>query len=253
MTEVRYRISDGVANVTLDVPPVNALDAAGWNELTAIVREVGAHPDVGVIVLSGAGRGFCAGVDINELAADSSRIVDVNRGCFDAFAAVYDAPVPVIAAIHGFAVGGGLALAGACDLILAAKGTKLGLPEIDRGALGGGSHLNRMFPQQKARMLMFTGRNITVEEAFRFGSIEAIVPSDELLERAGEIAMEIAAKSRRAVQLAKESLNGVEVPDLKRSYRFEQGFTFELYTSPDSQEARDAFVEGREADFGGDR
>jgi enoyl-CoA hydratase len=188
-------------------------------------------------------------VDVKELAKDSSLITKVNKGCYDAFAAIHDCPVPVIAACHGFVLGGGIGLVGSCDLIVSSDDASFGLPEIDRGALGAASHLMRMFPVQKVRKMLFTGEPISAQEAYRLGALEAIVSRDELIPTAREIAKTIADKSPKAMRLAKESLNGIELLDVKRSYRFEQGFTLELYTSPDSQEARDAFVEKREASF----
>jgi enoyl-CoA hydratase len=133
--------------------------------------------------------------------------------------------------------------------VVSAEDARFGLPEIDRGALGAASHLMRMFPVQRVRKMLFTGEPIDAAEAHRLGALEALVPRDGLLEKAREVARSIAAKSPRAVRLAKECMNGIEPLDLKKSYRFEQGFTLELYTSPDSQEARDAFVEKREARF----
>ena len=242
-------IRDGVAELLLDHPPVNALDSAGWSKLAETLTSLGRGGEARAIVLGAKGRGFCAGVDIKELAADSSRITRVNRACFDAFAAVHDCPVPVIAACHGFVLGGGIGLVGSCDIIVAAHDASFGLPEIDRGALGAASHLMRMFPIQKVRKMLFTGEPIPAAEAWRLGAIEALVDRDELLPRARSIAASIASKSPRAIRLAKECMNGIELLDVKTSYRFEQGFTLELYTSPDSQEARDAFVEKRGAKF----
>jgi enoyl-CoA hydratase len=106
-----------------------------------------------------------------------------------------------------------------------------------------------MFPIQKVRRMLYTGEPISADEAYRLGALESVVPRDALLATARELATKIAAKSGKALRLAKESLNGIELLDIKRSYRYEQGFTLELYTSPDSQEARDAFVEKREAKF----
>ncbi len=239
----------GVAEVYLDHPPVNALDSAGWNELAETLTALGKDAEVRVVILAAKGRGFCAGVDIKELAADSSLITKVNKACYDAFAAVHDCAVPVIAACHGFVLGGGIGLVGSCDLIVASEDASFGLPEIDRGALGAASHLMRMFPIQKVRKMLFTGEPITAAEAYRLGALEWIGPRDELMAAAHRVADAIASKSPKAVQLAKWSLNGIELLDVKKSYRFEQGFTFELYTALDSQEARDAFVEKRDADF----
>jgi len=246
---VKTVVENGVAEVFLAHPPVNALPSAGWFQLAQTLEALGREDTVRAVILAAEGRGFCAGVDVKELAADSRRIAEVSRGCYAAFAAVYDCPVPVIAAAHGFVLGGGIGLVGASDLVLASDDASFGLPEIDRGALGAATHLLRMFGMQKARRMLYTGEPISATEAYALGALESIVKRDELLPAARALAGKIASKSPRAVRLAKESLNGIELLDVKRSYRFEQGFTFELYTSPDSQEARDAFVEKRAARF----
>lgn len=248
----KITVAGGIAEVLLDHPPVNAFDSQGWHTLAQEIERVGRSGDANVLLIHAAGRGFCAGVDIKELAADSSAITAVNRGCYDTFAAIHDCPVPVIAAAHGFVLGGGIGIVGACDIILAAEDATFGLPEIDRGALGAATHLLRMFPIQKVRKMLYTGEPISAAEAYRLGALEAVVPAAELLPQARALAARIAAKSGKALRLAKESLNGIELLDIKRSYRFEQGFTLELYTSPDSQEARDAFVEKRDAKYGKD-
>jgi enoyl-CoA hydratase len=246
----RIRISDdGVADLVFDHPPVNAFDSAGWFELARSVDELGRNPRVQCLVLSAEGRGFCAGVDIKELAADAGAIVAVNRGCYLAFAAVHDCAVPVIAAVHGFCLGGGIGIAGSSDVVFASEDATFGLPEIDRGAMGAATHLARMFPVQKVRRMFFSGEPITAAEAYRLGALEAVVARSDLLAAAHALAAKFASKSPRALRLAKQALNGIEPVDMNRSYRFEQGFTFELYTSPDSQEARDAFVQKRGARF----
>jgi len=234
---IDVRIEGGIAELLLNHPPVNALDSRGWARLAETVAELGRNQAVRVVLIAAEGRGFCAGVDIKELAADGTRIVD-------------DCAVPVISAVHGFCLGGGIGIAGASDVVLAAEDASFGLPEIDRGALGAATHLLRLFGMQKTRRMLYTGEPIPAAEAYRLGGVEAVVPRDALRGAARELAAKIAAKSPKAVRLAKWSLNGIETLDVKKSYRFEQGFTLELYTSPDSQEARDAFVEKREAKFG---
>jgi enoyl-CoA hydratase len=246
---IDVRIEDGIAELLLNHPPVNALDSRGWATLAETVTGLGREDAVRVVLIAAEGRGFCAGVDIKELAADASRIVAVNRGCYDAFAAIYDCAVPVLSAVHGFCLGGGIGIAGASDLVLASDDASFGLPEIDRGALGAATHLMRLFGMQKTRRMLYTGEPISAAEAYRCGGLEAVVPRAELRGAARALAAKLAAKSPRAMRLAKESLNGIELLDVAKSYRFEQGFTLELYTSPDSQEARDAFVEKRDAQF----
>jgi enoyl-CoA hydratase len=246
---VDVNVKGGIAELVLNHPPVNALPAAGWSHLAEALVALGRDEAVRVVVLAAEGRGFCAGVDVKELARDGSLIAAVNRGCYDAFAAVYDCPVPVISAVHGFCLGGGIGLAGSSDLVIASEDATFGLPEIDRGALGAATHLMRLFGMQKTRRMLYTGEPIGAQEALRLGGLEAVVKREELRPAARELAAKIASKSPKAMRLAKWSLNGIELLDPKQSYRFEQGFTFELYTSPDSQEARDAFVEKREARF----
>ncbi len=246
----KITIENHVAEVLLDHPPVNAFDSAGWLQLAKDIRALGENDDAHVVLIHAAGKGFCAGVDIKELAKDSTLITRVNKGCYDTFAAIHDCEVPVISAAHGFVLGGGIGIVGSSDIILASDDATFGLPEIDRGALGAASHLLRMFPIQKVRKMLYSGEPITAAEAYRLGALESVVPRAELLPTARKLAATIASKSPRAMKLAKESLNGIELLDIKTSYRFEQGFTLELYTSRDSQEARDAVVEKRDAKFG---
>jgi enoyl-CoA hydratase len=238
-----------IAIVTIDNPPVNALPVRGWFELADAIRAAGHDPDVHVAVLRAEGKGFQAGVDIKELAADPTKqaLVGVNRGCYEAFAAVYDCEVPVIAAVQGYCVGGGVGLAGNADIVVASDDMTLGIPEIDRGALGVATHLARFVPPHKARAMYFTGSMITAAELLAFGGVERVVPREHLLDAALEIAESIAAKSPLVIRRAKESLNAIDPVDVKRSYRFEQGFTYELNVHGDSDELRQAFVDKRDA------
>jgi enoyl-CoA hydratase len=239
--------AQGVAELTIDNPPVNALGRDAWFALARKLEELGRDARVRALVIDAAGKGFQCGVDVKELARDASLIVDVNRGCYETFAAIYDCPVPVISAVHGFCLGGGIGIAGSSDLVLASDDATFGLPEIDRGAMGAATHAMRMFGMQEARRMLLTGEPIGAAEAYRLGGLLRVVPRAQLREEALGLAHKIASKSPRAVRAAKASLNGIELIEPKSSYRFEQGFTLELYTSRDSQEARDAFVEKRDA------
>ncbi|MGD9598409.1 MAG: enoyl-CoA hydratase family protein [Steroidobacteraceae bacterium] len=240
---------NGVAELVLNRPPVNALDCAGWNALAVAVAALGEDPAVRVIVIRAEGRGFCAGVDIKELDADPGLITGVNAGNYATFKAVHLNKVPVIAAVHGFVLGGGIGICGAADIVIAAEDASFGLPEVDRGAMGGAAHLQRMFGVQKTRYLFFTGEMIGAPEAFRLGAIERVVPRDRLREEALGIAAKIAAKSPAMIRIAKEALTGVEDGNLEAKYRWEQGFTLQAYMSADSAEARRAFVEKRDTRF----
>jgi enoyl-CoA hydratase len=147
-------------------------------------------------------------------------------------------------------VGGGIGLVGNADVIIAASDATFGLPEVDRGALGAATHLSRLVPQHKMRAMVYTSATATADELHHFGSVLQVVPPAELRDAAMAVAAQIAAKSPVVIRAAKESLNGIDLWDVKRSYRFEQGFTFELNLSGVADEARDAFVAtGETADF----
>ena len=237
--------ADGIAEVVQNCPPVNALTVAEWFQLADEVRTLGQDSTVRVVILRAEGRGFNAGVDIKEMQNTEGfgALIGANKGCFAAFAAVYDCPVPVISAVNGFCVGGGIGLVGNSDVIVASDDAFFGLPEVDRGALGAATHLSRLVPQHKMREMVYTSANVTAQQLHAWGSVSQVVPRDELLATARGIAESIAAKSPTVIRAAKESLNGIDLWDVKRSYRFEQGFTFELNLSGVSDELRDDFVE----------
>jgi enoyl-CoA hydratase len=245
----RIATSEGVAELVIDNPPVNALGTKAWAELARAIEGLGRDDAVRCAVIRAEGRGFQCGVDVKELASDGSLIVAANRGCYDTFGAIYDCPVPVISAVHGYCLGGGIGIAGSSDFVIASDDATFGLPEIDRGAMGAATHAMRMFGMQEARRMLLTGEPIGAQEAYRLGGVLRVVPRTELRDAALELAKKIAAKSPKAVRAAKASLNGIELIDVRKSYRFEQGFTLELYTSADSKESRDAFVEKRDAKF----
>ena len=240
---------NGVAEVVLDRPPVNALNNAGWHALAAELKALGDRPEVRVIVIRAENRGFCAGVDIKELAADAKLIVSVNAGNYDTFKAVHLNKVPVIVAVHGFVLGGGIGICGSADIVIAAEDASFGLPEVDRGAMGGAAHMQRMFGVQKTRYLFYTGDMIGAAEALRLGAIERVVPRAQLRDTALDVAARIAAKSPAMIRIAKEALTGIEDGNLEDKYRWEQGFTLQAYMSPDSNETRQAFVDKRDAKF----
>jgi enoyl-CoA hydratase len=245
-------IKDRVAEIVFDVPPVNAFDSTTWNSIPAMVTEAGRNPEVNVVLIRAAesARGFCGGVDIKEMQAHPERITVLNRGNYLTFKAVRDCEVPVVVAVHKFVIGGGIGICGASDTIFAAEDAYFSLPEVDRGAMGGASHLSRMLPLHKVRAAFFTGGNIPAAEMHRLGAVEKVVPREALVEEARAFCSVIASKSRKALVIAKEALNGLEPRDVDHGYRFEQGFTLEMYMHEDSQKARDAFVEtGKAATF----
>src|SRR5580704_11875474 len=244
---IQLRSSDGVAEVIIEFPPVNALPVQGWFDLADAITGTGKDPGVRAVILAAEGRGFCAGVDIKEMQRTEGHaaLIGANRGCFAAFAAVYECEVPVIAAVQGFCLGGGVGLAGSADIVIASQDATFGLPEVDRGALGAATHLARLVPQQLMRAMVYTCDPVPVMDLKRYGTVLDVVPKEQLRERARALAGKIAAKHPEILRLAKQSLNGIDPVDIKRSYRYEQGFTFELNLTGVSDDARQAFVDGR--------
>ncbi len=237
--------ADGIAELVVDNPPVNALDVAGWFELAATITELGENAEVHVVLLAADGRGFNAGVDIKEMQATEGfdALLGANRGCYAAFKAVYECAVPVICAVNGYCLGGGIGLVGNADVIVAADDATFGLPEVDRGALGAATHLARLVPQHKMRAMVYTAETATAQELAAYGSVLAVVPADELRSAAREVAGKIATKDPTVIRAAKACLNGIDPVDVNRSYRFEQGYTFELNLSGVADEHRDDFVD----------
>ena len=247
---ITMTVKDRIAEILFDHPPVNAFDTKGWESIPALVNEASANEDVRCVLIRAVGKGFCGGVDIKEMQAHPERITLLNRGNYRTFKAIRDAEVPVVVAVHKFVIGGGIGICGASDTVIAADDAYFSLPEVDRGAMGGASHLSRMLPLHKVRAAFFTGGNIPAEEAYRLGGVEKIVPRAELTAEARAFCAVIAAKSRKALVIAKEALNGLEPRDVDRGYRWEQGFTLEMYMHEDSQKSRDAFVDtGKAAEF----
>lgn len=243
-------IKDRIAEIVFDVPPVNAFDSQTWLSIPDMITAASRNPDVNCILIRAEGRGFCGGVDIKEMQAHPERITLLNRGNYLTFKAIRDAEIPVVSAVHRFVIGGGIGVCGASDVIIAADDAFFSLPEVDRGAMGGASHLSRMLPLHKVRAAFFTGGVIPAEEAYRLGAVEKITARADLETEARAFCAVIASKSRKALVMAKEALNGLESRDVDRGYRWEQGFTLEMYMHEDSQKSRDAFVEtGKAAKF----
>ena len=250
-----HRGTDGIVEVVQNCPPVNALTVAEWFELGDVITAAGADRSTRVVILRAEGRGFNAGVDIKEMQNTEGfdALIGANRGCYHAFAAVYDCPVPVIAAVHGFCVGGGIGLVGNADMIIASDDAYFGLPEVDRGALGAATHLSRLVPQHRMREMVYTSQTATAQMLHSWGSVSEVVPRDELVSATRNLAEKVASKSPTVIRAAKESLNGIDLWDVKKSYRFEQGFTFELNLSGVSDDLRDDFVsEGKSAGSAGE-
>ena len=245
---------DGVATVTIDNPPVNAHSAQVLEEMAYSFDAISDRDDARVVILTGAGKVFCAGADIKSRSGRAPEPGDhwqSSRAAREAYHSVRECQKPVIGALNGPALGGGLAFAASCDILVAAETACLGLPEINVGLLGGGRHAQRLFSHSRLRRMMLTGYRVFGPELYRLGIVEACVAADELMDTALELAREIAAKSPIAIRLAKHALNTIEELSLRDGYRFEQSMTGELTKTEDSKEAMRAFVEKRPPVFTG--
>ncbi len=234
---------NGVVEVVVDHPPVNALPVQGWFDLASAITEAGRDLTTRAVVLRAEGRGFNAGVDIKEFQKDETfaSLVGANRGCYAAFAAVYECPVPVVTAVQGFCLGGGIGLAGNSDIVIASDDATFGLPEVDRGALGAATHLSRLVPLHKARAMVYTSATATAAELHHFGSVLHVVPLAELRGKALEVAGSIAEKDPTVIRMAKESLAAIDLWDVHKSYRIEQSYTFELNLLGVADKVREGF------------
>jgi enoyl-CoA hydratase len=235
-----------VLKVTMDRPPVNAVNQAMYREIKRLFEEIGDDRSVDVVILAGEGKHFCAGNDLDEFKTlDPENSGERMREVREAFWAIHDCPVPVIAAVQGTAVGTGLAIIASCDFAVASEDARIGVTEISVGVMGAAKHLARLLPQPVVRSLFFTGDPIPAADFERLGGLVAVVPREELLDEAQRWAEKIARHSPRAIRYAKRALNEIESMDLKPGYEFEQGLTGELSGYPDSKEALAAFFERR--------
>jgi enoyl-CoA hydratase len=238
------RALDHVAEVVLDVPPVNAMTSADFRELARGVIALGQDPSVHALLLRSAiDRGFAAGVDLGELTRGGSRaVIEVTRACADAYAAIDECTVPVVAAVHGFCLATGVGLVGNADVVVAAADATFGLPEVDAGGLGTATQLARLVPEKKARWLAYSGTRVGAADVHRWGGVERVVPRDQLLDEARRVATALAAKSPLVLRRARASLHAIDPVDARRSFRREMGLVFELNLTPAPDEARAAFA-----------
>lgn len=237
-----------VATVTMRRPPVNAVHLAMYAEIKSLFSRIEEHaPEARAVILIGEGSHFCGGNDLGEFRTMTPQNAAVRMMTVrEAFWAIYDSALPVIAAVRGAAVGTGVALAASCDLVVATKDARFGLTEIEVGAMGGAKHLSRLVPQGVVRRMHYTADMVPAEELLQFGGIVSVVPSEELEDAATALAHRITRHSPVAIKIAKRSLNQIEFMDLKSGYQFEQGLTGELSGSHDAKEAVEAFFERRE-------
>jgi enoyl-CoA hydratase len=241
-----------IGTVLMRRPPVNAVSQAMYAELHALFTRFDEYlPDAAVVILRGEGEHFSAGNDLGEFmtltSLNSRARMKLVR---ETFAAIYDCPVPVIAAVRGAALGTGVALAGSCDVVLCGESARFGTPEVGVGVMGAAKHLSRLVPQQVVRLMYYTADPVSGHELLKYGGVADVVADDQLIDAATALASRMARHSRTALRTAKESLNMIEYMQLKPAYEFEQSLTGRLADSSDSREARRAIKEKRAPRYG---
>jgi enoyl-CoA hydratase len=250
---VRLDVTGGVALVTLDRPPVNALSREMRRRIVATFDEISAREDIRCAVLTGAGKTFCAGADLKDRPDPDTPgdFLEHNRITRETGNAIRECAKPVIAAVNGAALGAGLGLMAACDIFYAAEEATFGMPEINVGLAGGASMLRTLFGRSTARRMFFTGQRLTARELLARNVLEDVLPAGELLTVTMQLAKEIASKAPLAIIYAKRAANMVDLMPQRDAYRFEQEFTMALAKTEDAKEARAAFLEKREPVFKG--
>lgn len=241
-----------VGLITLNRPQaLNALNTQVMNEVTAAANEFDNDPGIGAILLTGSEKAFAAGADIKEMAELSFHDV-YSSDFFAKWGEFADTRTPTIAAVAGYALGGGCELAMMCDVLIAAENAKFGQPEIKLGVLpgmGGSQRLTRAIGKAKAMDLILTGRNMDAEEAERAGLVSRVVPTADLLSESRAVAETIAGMSLSAARMAKEAVNRSYETNLTEGLLFERRLFHSAFATADQKEGMAAFAAKRAANF----
>jgi len=241
--------------ITLNRPEaLNALNMKMANELVSALEEFEKDDSVRCVVLAGSEKAFSAGADIKEMAEMTAVQMAMTGHFFPLWDKVGRYPKPIVAALSGFVLGGGLELAMGCDVLVASETTQLGQPEIDIGVIPGGSgtqRLTRAVGKYKAMEMILTGKRIGAEEAKTLGLVSRVVPKEAYLTEAKKVASEIASKSPVAIRMAKMAVNKSFEMGLSQGIDFERELFYLLFASEDKKEGMKAFMEKRKPDFKG--
>ncbi|MET9721522.1 enoyl-CoA hydratase/isomerase family protein [Streptomyces zaomyceticus] len=244
---VNLEVAEGVGTIRLDRPPMNALDIATQDRLRELAQEATDRDDVRAVVLYGGEKVFAAGADIKEMQVmDHVAMVKRSRALQDAFTAVARIPKPVVAAITGYALGGGCELALCADYRIAADNAKLGQPEILLGLIpgaGGTQRLSRLVGPSKAKDLIFTGRMVKADEALTLGLVDRVVPAAEVYEQAHAWAAKLAQGPAVALRAAKESIDQGLEADIDTGLAIERTWFAALFATEDRENGMRSFVE----------
>lgn len=254
LIQLRVSIADHIATLTMDSPPVNALTRVLNDELTLALDRISEMDDVRVVVLTGAGKVFCAGADLKgraEIIKGPGDLPAHSRRTRECFHSIRECAKPVIVAINGAALGSGLAMCASADILVASEKGSLGMPEVDVGLLGGARHAMRLFSHSRLRRMALTGMRVGGAELYRLGVVEACTTPEDLMPTAMDIARTIASKSPVSTRMGKHTLNVIEDMSLRDGYRYEQDMTAAIGKTEDAKEAQLAFKEKRVPIFKG--
>ncbi|MBV7671097.1 enoyl-CoA hydratase/isomerase family protein [Streptomyces halstedii] len=244
---VTLEVRDDVGTIRLDRPPMNALDSAVQDRLRELAEEAAGRDDVRAVILYGGEKVFAAGADIKEMRAmDHPAMVKRSKALQDSFTAVARIPKPVVAAVTGYALGGGCELALCADVRIAADNARLGQPEILLGLIpgaGGTQRLARLVGPSKAKDLIFTGRQVKAEEALAIGLVDRVVPASEVYEQAHAWAARLAKGPALALRAAKESVDAGLETDIDTGLTIERTWFAGLFATEDRERGMRSFVE----------
>jgi enoyl-CoA hydratase len=254
---LKWSYQDSIATITIARPPANALSSGLLRELSAVLDEIEPNLDIRVIVIHGEGRFFSAGADIKEFTTVTSSEGFSNLGKFgqDLFDRMEKFPKPIIAAIHGAALGGGLELAMACHIRLVSETAKLGLPELQLGLIpgfAGTQRLPKYVGASRAAEMLFTSEPITGTEAVQYGLANHAYSDADVLEQAYKLAGKIAKKSPGSIKASIELLNYAKTEEFYEGAKRESELFGQVFVSNDGKEGIQAFIEKREPQFKGE-
>ncbi len=253
MDYVSFKVENHIGMVALNKPPVNAFNLQMYHELRNTFQAINAMDDVWVVILRAEGKSFSTGNDVNEfmMIRTADQADAYARMVSDSIASIYECRVPVIGAIHGKALGAGLAMASCCDIMVASENALFGLPEIIVGIVGAACFLSRMLPQHLARYMAYSGEMMTAAQMKHFGALLKIVPASQLLESAIDIAEHLTKNPPLALRGFKAAMNRNENARLQEKYAVEIGYGKELIGTDDFREAVGGFLEKRKPVFKG--